>query len=114
MSDSGSTGSTENTTENSPSVTPSPTRRTMLKGTAVGAGLAVLPATLLAACSSSKKKTGSSSGSTGGAAAGGGSITFGSNYSDPSTKAAFAALVKSATASTKTKICINTTDHNTF
>jgi multiple sugar transport system substrate-binding protein len=109
MSDSGPTTSTGNVAPPTP-----PTRRSMLKGVAAGAGLAVVGPTLLAACSSSKKKSGSTSGSTGGAAAGGGSITFGSNYSDPSTKAAFAALVTSATAATKTKISINTTDHNTF
>jgi multiple sugar transport system substrate-binding protein len=110
MSDSGSTPSTEITS----SAAAHPTRRTMLKGVAAGAGLAVVPATLLAACSSDKKATGGSSGASGGATAGGGSIGFGSNYSDPTTKAAFAALTASATGATKTKITVNTTDHNTF
>jgi multiple sugar transport system substrate-binding protein len=85
-------------------------RRTALKVLAGAGGLAAAPA-VLAACSSSKKKTSTGTRS---AAAGGGSITFGSNYSDPATKAAFATLVKSATTSTKTKITVNTTDHNTF
>jgi multiple sugar transport system substrate-binding protein len=85
-------------------------RRTALKVLAGAGGLAAAPG-VLAACSSSKKNS-KSGGQT--PAAGGGSITFGSNYSDPSTKAAFAALVKSATASTKTKITVNTSDHNTF
>jgi multiple sugar transport system substrate-binding protein len=85
-------------------------RRTALKVLAGAGGLAAAPG-VLAACSSSKKKD---SGQTKAPAKGGGSITFGSNYSDPATKTAFAALVKSATASTKTKISVNTTDHNTF
>src|SRR4029079_18865107 len=41
-------------------------------------------------------------------------ITFGSNYSDDSTKAAFAALCQAATAATNVPITVNTTDHNTF
>ncbi|MFE9511622.1 ABC transporter substrate-binding protein [Streptomyces sp. NPDC006643] len=44
----------------------------------------------------------------------GSTVTFGSNYSDPATKSAFAALTASATASTKVKVKINTVDHNTF
>src|ERR687889_2610773 len=49
-----------------------------------------------------------------GLAAAGGSISFGSNYSDPAPKAAFAALCQQATGKTNVKIAINTTDHNTF
>ncbi|MFC1411751.1 ABC transporter substrate-binding protein [Streptacidiphilus sp. N1-12] len=89
----------------------SPSRRTLLRGIAGGAGL-VAAGGLLTACgssSSSKPSTGGSSGSSGG-----GTVTFGSNYSDPGVKAAFAALTAGATAATKSQIKINTVDHNTF
>jgi multiple sugar transport system substrate-binding protein len=98
-----------------------PSRRSVLKGLAGVAGLAAAGPSVLAACSSSSgggsTSTGSaasSGGATSGAAAGGGSISFGSNYSDPTTKTAFAALTKQAASATKVKISINTTDHNTF
>ena len=79
------------------------TRRDVLKLSGVAAlGAASVP--LLAACSSGGGSTGS----------GPGSITFGSNYSDPAPKQAFAALTKAATKSTGVKIDINTVDHNTF
>jgi multiple sugar transport system substrate-binding protein len=84
-------------------------RRSMLKGLAGAAGLAATPA-LLAACSSS----GGGGGNGGGKGGGSGSISFGSNYSDPATKQAFASLTTAATASTGVKISINTVDHNTF
>jgi multiple sugar transport system substrate-binding protein len=92
-----------------------PSRRAVLKGMAGLAGLAAAPS-LLAACGSSgnKSSSSSSSGNSGGAAAAGGTISFGSNYSDPAPKAAFAALCQQATASTKVKVSVNTTDHNTF
>lgn len=44
----------------------------------------------------------------------GSTLTFGSNYSDPAVKSAFASLTDSAAASAKAKIKINTADHNTF
>jgi multiple sugar transport system substrate-binding protein len=94
----------------SPSESPAPfsnvSRRSMLKGSMGALALTTAPA-LLAACSSSSKKT---TGNTGGS----GPITFGSNYSDPAPKGAFAALTQQATASTSIKITVNTTDHNTF
>jgi multiple sugar transport system substrate-binding protein len=91
-----------------------PSRRSVLKGLAGLAGLAAVPGAL-AACSSSSKGAGASgSGSSTGAAVAGGTISFGSNYSDPAPKAAFAALTQAATASTKVKVSINTVDHNTF
>lgn len=101
-----------------------PSRRSVLKGVAGVAGLAGA-AGVLAACGSSggggKNSGGNSSAQTSGAApatsgAGnaGGSITFGSNYSDPAPKAAFAALCTEATSKTNVKIAVNTTDHNTF
>ncbi len=80
-------------------------RRSLLKGLAGMAGLAAVgPA--LGACSSS---SGTSSGGGGSSA-----ITFGSNYSDPAPKQAFAALVTAAAKATGTKITVNTVDHNTF
>lgn len=82
-----------------------PERRTFLKGLAGLAALAVTPELLAACGSDSSTPTGST---------GTGAISFGSNYSDPSTKAAFAALVKQATASTQVDIDVNTVDHNTF
>ncbi|OON72203.1 ABC transporter substrate-binding protein [Streptomyces tsukubensis] len=66
---------------------------------------------LLSACGdgseadSPKKSSGPVAGST---------VAFGSNYSDPATKEAFAALAASASASTKAKVKINTVDHNSF
>jgi len=85
-------------------------RRTMLKGMATTAGAAALASPLLAACSS-----GGSSGGSGGTSGGSADhVTFGSNYSDPATKQAFAALTKATTQKTGVSIKINTTDHNTF
>jgi multiple sugar transport system substrate-binding protein len=94
-------------------------RRSVLKGIAGAAALSAVPAAL-AACSSSgggggntgaaTTPAGTGSSSTGG----GGSISFGSNYSDPAPKAAFASLVKAASAQTGVKISVNTVDHNTF
>jgi multiple sugar transport system substrate-binding protein len=86
--------------------TPRLSRRTALKGLA---GFAAA-GTFLAACGDDKS-SGSSS-SSGGSATG--PITFGSNYSDPAPKDAFAALVKEATAKTSVQITVNTVDHNTF
>ncbi len=93
-------------------------RRSAIKGLAATTSLAAIPGAL-AACSS--KSTGSASGtpsssgsSTGSAAAATGSISFGSNYSDPAPKQAFASLVTGAQKSTGVKIAVNTVDHNTF
>ncbi|WP_443054363.1 ABC transporter substrate-binding protein [Streptomyces sp. IBSBF 2435] len=87
----------------------------MLRGVAGAAGLAAVSGGLLTACSSdsdsSDKKSGSS-GTTGSVA--GSTVTFGSNYSDPAAKTAFAALTTAATTSSKVKVTINTVDHNTF
>ena len=81
-------------------------RRSVLKTGAGALALTALPGALIAACSSSKSSTTTNNGT--------GAITFGSNYSDPAPKAAFATLTTQATASTKVKISINTVDHNTF
>jgi multiple sugar transport system substrate-binding protein len=86
------------------------TRRGLLKGVGA-AGLTLAAGGLLSACGDDddsgggKKSSGPVAGST---------VTFGSNYSDPATKKAFAALTASATASTKVKLKINTVDHNSF
>lgn len=77
-------------------------RRTVLRGATLGAGAIAVPG-LLAACGGG--------GSDGGS---GTSITFGSNYSDPAPKKAFAGLVKAAKKKTGVSSKINTTDHNTF
>jgi len=83
-------------------------RRTLLKG--AGGALALgASSALLAACS-----TGSGSGGASGGGGGGNAISFGSNYSDPSTKKAFASLVAAAKKKTGVDISINTVDHNTF
>jgi multiple sugar transport system substrate-binding protein len=80
-------------------------RRTVLKLATAGAvGLG------LSACSSGTSSTGS--GVTVGPATG--AMTFGSNYSDPGVKAAFASLADAATAKTGVKISVNTVDHQTF
>jgi multiple sugar transport system substrate-binding protein len=93
----------------------SPTRRNLLRGVAGAAGLAAVSGGLLTACGGSddKKDKGTSSGGSSKPVAGG-SVTFGSNYSDPAVKTAFAALTGAATTSTKVNVKINTVDHNTF
>jgi multiple sugar transport system substrate-binding protein len=91
----------------------------VLKGIAGVAALSAVPGALVSACSSSGGGggTNTSSAAPGGsssAATGGGSISFGSNYSDPAPKAAFASLVSAAEQQTGVKISVNTVDHNTF
>jgi multiple sugar transport system substrate-binding protein len=90
-----------------PPAVPALNRRSVLKGVAGLAAAAAVPTTLLTACGSDNKPAAAGSGSTG-------PITFGSNYSDPATKAAFAALVQAADGKTKASTTINTVDHNTF
>jgi multiple sugar transport system substrate-binding protein len=95
-------------------------RRSAIRGLATAAGLAAVPGAL-AACSSSSAPASSSttsgassSAASSAASSSGGSITFGSNYSDPAPKQAFASLVTGAQKSTGVKVSINTVDHNTF
>ena len=104
-------------------------RRSVLKGLAGAAGLAVVPGALLEACSSNKKTAttptsaapaattsaagapssagaapSSAAGAPSSAAGGGaatGTVTFGSNYSDAVPKAAFAAMIDGFTAPTR-------------
>jgi multiple sugar transport system substrate-binding protein len=90
-------------------------RRAAVKGLAATTGLAVIPGALAACSSSSTSSKGSSpTSSTGSASSSAGSISFGSNYSDPAPKQAFASLVSGAQKSTDVKVAINTVDHNTF
>jgi multiple sugar transport system substrate-binding protein len=117
-------------------------RRSVLKGLAGAAGMAVVPGALLEACSSKKKSTAAPSSAAAPAttaaapsasapaaapassapaapassapAAAAGTISFGSNYSDPSVKTAFASLATAATAASGVTIKVNTVDHNTF
>ena len=86
---------------------PSPGRRTLLRGIAGGAGL-LAAGGLLSACDSLGGSGGGSS-----ETPLGGTITFGSNYSDPATKAAFAQLATAAMP-LNYRPKINTVDHNTF
>ena len=93
-------------------------RRAALKGLATAAGLVTVPGAL-AACSSSTSSAGSTSTAGGGSSSASagtstGTISFGSNYSDPAPKQAFAALVANAKQATGVSISVNTVDHNTF
>lgn len=82
-------------------------RRTLLKGLAVGAGALALPGGLLSgvADAATSRRPASSTKL---------SCSFGSNYSDPAPKQAFAALVAAAEKATGVTVAINTVDHNTF
>lgn len=96
---------------------PHATRRNVLRGVAGAVGLATLSGGLLTACGSdSDDSSGSSTsgGGKGGGSVAGQTVSFGSNYSDPAAKSAFAALTAGATAATKVNVKINTVDHNTF
>ena len=89
-------------------------RRSALKGLAATAGLVSIPGAL-AACSSGSSSSTASGGSGGSSSsAAGGTISFGSNYSDPAPKQAFATLVSNAQNGSGVKITVNTVDHNTF
>jgi len=92
-------------------------RRSLIKGLTGAVGLAAVGGGVLTACSSSSSGTPAASGSGGSATSSGaatGTITFGSNYSDPSTKTAFASLTSAATTQSGVQITTNTVDHNTF
>jgi multiple sugar transport system substrate-binding protein len=83
-------------------------RRGLLKGLGAAAALTAVPGALAACSSSASSKTSSNPGSATGP------VTFGSNYSDASPKAAFAALCAAATAAGGPQVTVNTVDHNTF
>ncbi|MCU1596839.1 MAG: multiple sugar transport system substrate-binding protein [Actinomycetota bacterium] len=80
-------------------------RRSVLRY-AGASGIAVASASILAAC------TGNFSG--GGSATGSKTTTFGSNYSDPAPKAAFASVVAAFQKQSGDKIKLNTVSHNDF
>ncbi|MCL2418036.1 MAG: extracellular solute-binding protein [Conexibacteraceae bacterium] len=82
-------------------------RRKFLKGAATTAGALALPATVFGAPTSPAFARLARSTS-------GGHVSFGSNYSDPATKKAFASLISAAEKATKIGVTINTVDHNTF
>ena len=83
-------------------------RRGLLKGIGATAALTAVPGALAACSNSTSGKTVASPGSPAGP------VTFGSNYSDPAPKQAFAALVANAKKATGVRITVNTVDHNTF
>ncbi len=81
-------------------------RRTLIKGFGLGA-VSLAGTGLLAACSGGTGGGGAGSG-------GGGSLSFGSNASDPIPKKGYATFVSAFEKSSKDKVTINTTDHNSF
>jgi multiple sugar transport system substrate-binding protein len=86
-------------------VTPDhPTRRTVLRGAALGATAFAVPALSAALAGCDKPNEGGSGGN------GGGTVTFGSNYSDEVPKKALAEVLAKAGQDVK----VNTVDHNTF
>jgi multiple sugar transport system substrate-binding protein len=85
-------------------------RRTVVKGMAAAGALAAFPA--IAACGDDDSST--SSGGGGGSSKGGGTVSFGSNASDAAPKKALQASLDGFTAKTKTKVKVNTIDHETF
>jgi len=83
---------------------PGLSRRTLMRGTALGAGALALPAAL-AACGGDDD-SGSDSGSK--------EVTFGSNYSDTVPKGAMESVLKGYESKASKTVKINTVDHNTF
>ena len=82
-------------------------RRSVLRGAALGAGVVAVPG-LLAACSSG---SGSGGGSAGSAKQ---TITLGSNYSDPTPKKGIQAMIDAYQTKSGNTVKINTTEHNTY
>jgi multiple sugar transport system substrate-binding protein len=87
-------------------VTRAVTRRDVLKGAAGVAGLAALPA-FVVAC-------GTPAGSGAGGSAAAGSIKVGSNYSDAVPKKVFQDIIDTFTKQSGVKVTVNTVDHGTF
>jgi multiple sugar transport system substrate-binding protein len=79
-------------------------RRSLIRTAGIGA-VSLASVGVLAACSS---------GTGGGGTSGGGSLTFGSNASDATPKAAYAAFTKAFTKKYKDKVTTNVSDHNSF
>jgi multiple sugar transport system substrate-binding protein len=82
-------------------------RRTMLRGSALGVS-AVAVSNLLAACGDSDTGSGGS-GDTGAK-----EVSFGSNYSDPVPKGALESVLKAYESKSSKTVKINTVDHNSF
>jgi multiple sugar transport system substrate-binding protein len=82
-------------------------RRTVVKGMAAAGALAAFPA--IAACGDEDEPSGG-----GTQKKGGGTVTFGSNASDAAPKKALQASFDGFTSKTKTKVKVNTIDHETF
>ncbi len=80
--------------------------RGSLRGSALAAGAITLPS-VLAACGSGSKSTSSSD-------TGGKTVTFGSNYSDATPRAAMAAALQAYEAKSGKTVKVNTVDHNTY
>jgi multiple sugar transport system substrate-binding protein len=91
-----------------PSTVGSLSRRAMLRGSALAAGAVTLPS-LLAACGNKSNNSGTSSSDTGGK-----TVTFGSNHSDPTDKAAMEAALKAYEAKSGKTVQINLVSHNDF
>jgi multiple sugar transport system substrate-binding protein len=89
------------------------TRRSLLKGVAGTAGLAVLPGAL-AACGGDDKTPASSGSGGGGAKKAVGSVTLGSNASDAVPKASYVKVFADFKTATGGDVKVNTVDHNTF
>jgi len=81
-------------------------RRSVLRGAALGAGVVAVPG-LLAACSN-----GSGSGSSGGSAKQ--TISLGSNYSDPTPKKGIQGMIDAYQSKSGNTVKVNTTEHNTY
>src|SRR5256885_7031601 len=81
-------------------------RRSVLRGAALGAGVVAVPG-LLAACSN-----GSGSGSSGGSA--NQTISLGSNYSDPTPKKGIQGMIDAYQSKSGNTVKVNTTEHNTY
>jgi multiple sugar transport system substrate-binding protein len=90
-------------------------RRDVLRGSAAAASAMTFP-TLLASCRDKKEESSSSTATAtaGTAATSSGTVSFGSNHSDPTDKAAMAAVLQAYEAKSGKKVIVNTIDHNTF
>ena len=86
-------------------------RRSLIRTGGLGA-VSLAGVGLLAACSTGGSGGGGTGGGSGGG--GGGSLTFGSNASDATPKAAYAAFTAAFTKKTKDKVTTNVSDHNSF
>jgi multiple sugar transport system substrate-binding protein len=82
---------------------PTLSRRTLLRGSVIGAAAFGVPAAALTACGENPKTSTAA-----------GTVTFGSNYSDAVPRKALAATIKAFQQSSKNTVKVNTVDHVTF